>query len=133
MFLTLRHTHGRVHLSIMARGWPHLRDPIDGGELQRRWDIDEKKNENNCESGGNIVTNGEHSIMSSKLRWDDDVSTSLTVEGGGATAAKRQRKRWDETPVVASGIAAGGRGAPPDTTPLAYVWSTKRGLQLRLG
>jgi hypothetical protein len=54
----------------MARGWPHLRDPIDGGELRRRWDIDEKTNENNRESGGNIVTNGEHSIMSSKSQWE---------------------------------------------------------------
>lgn len=91
-----------------------------GSRRRRRWDIDEKNDENHREllsSGGNIVTDtdGEHSTMSNKSRWDDDISTSLTVErdGGGATAAARRRKRWDETP-------AGGKGAalPPDATPL---------------
>ena len=85
-----------------------------GSRRRRRWDIDEKNNEN-------IVTDGEHSIISNKSRWDDDISTSSTVEGGATAAAARRRKRWDETPVVASGIAAaGGRGAalPPDATPL---------------
>lgn len=86
-----------------------------GGRRRRRWDMDmdEKKNNDNEESG-NVVTDGEHSITSSKSLWDKNDASSTSTTADNAAAARR-RKRWDETPLVASGIM--GR-VPADATPL---------------
>mmetsp|Transcript_345 Transcript_345/g.641 ORF Transcript_345/g.641 Transcript_345/m.641 type:complete len:1323 (-) Transcript_345:72-4040(-) len=91
---------------------------------RRRWDDtsnDLVKTQPEEESMG-IVTDGENSVANSTTtattaasRWDEDVST-------GASAGTRRRKRWDETPVVASGGVAAtpivGSGTAPDATPL---------------
>ena len=82
---------------------------------RRRWDAKEGDDNGGSGSGNNnnIVTDGEHSVSTtnSKSRWDDD-PTSGDVNGMGA----RRRKRWDETPVVASGAAA--TSTVMDATPI---------------
>ncbi|KAL7437528.1 hypothetical protein ACHAXH_004932, partial [Discostella pseudostelligera] len=69
-----------------------------------------------------IVSDTENSSLSSKSRWDED-STSTA-----AAAAARRRKRWDETPIVASGtmstsdatprVVGGSTGQKWDETPV---------------
>ncbi len=81
-----------------------IREERDGGRRQRRWDtITSCSSAREVEAdasrdGGNIVTDGENSSLSSKSRWDEDSSATST-----AAATARRRKRWDETPIVASG------------------------------
>ncbi|KAL7539805.1 hypothetical protein ACHAXR_010099, partial [Thalassiosira sp. AJA248-18] len=83
-----------------------------GGRRRRRWDAKEDQN-------NNIVTDGENSI-SSKSRWDEDSSASSSST---TTAAQRRRKRWDETPVVASGVTASTSAV--DATPLVNAGGQK--------
>ena len=71
-----------------------------------------------------VVTDAESVASGSggRSRWDDDSST--------ASAAPRRRKRWDETPVVATGSSGPAPGATPlftagggapDATPIVGV------------
>ena len=62
------------------------------------------------------------SARSNKSRWDDDSGS-----GGVSTGTARRRKRWDETPVVPSGVPTASMNATPliradsaapDATPL---------------
>eukprot|EP00579_Thalassiosira_antarctica_P030205 CAMPEP_0202029318 /NCGR_PEP_ID=MMETSP0905-20130828/63912_1 /ASSEMBLY_ACC=CAM_ASM_000554 /TAXON_ID=420261 /ORGANISM="Thalassiosira antarctica, Strain CCMP982" /LENGTH=1341 /DNA_ID=CAMNT_0048593067 /DNA_START=13 /DNA_END=4038 /DNA_ORIENTATION=- len=74
-----------------------------------RWDTKEQQQQGGDKENTNIITDGEQSL-SSKSRWDEDSSATTS-----STSARR-RKRWDETPVVAS-----GSNAAPDATPLVNV------------
>jgi len=78
---------------------------------RRRWDAkDDEEEEGN--NNNNIVTDGEHSVSTtnSKSRWDDDSTTNINDN-----ASARRRKRWDETPIVASGSA---NSTALDATPI---------------
>lgn len=46
-----------------------------------------------------MVSDNESIVSNGKSKWDEDVSTSES------SAAARRRKRWDETPLVTSGVA----------------------------
>lgn len=81
-----------------------------GGRRRRRWDAkdddeDQKHHDGENKNSGNIVSDGDS--MASKSRWDEE-STAVS------SSAARRRKRWDETPVVASGSAT----MAPDATPV---------------
>jgi splicing factor 3B subunit 1 len=83
-----------------------------GGRRRRRWD-NTKHDVDGGGGGGNVVTDGEQSLSGAagSSRWDDADSS--------AAAAARRRKRWDETPVLAGGMAAPTtRGDAADATPL---------------
>ncbi|KAL7464409.1 hypothetical protein ACHAXS_004746 [Conticribra weissflogii] len=109
--------------NVAGHGGPEGRDDKNGSR-RRRWDDtsnDLVQTQPTGESLG-VVTDGENSVTNSTTgattaasRWDEDVSTA-------ASTGTRRRKRWDETPVVASGGVDAtpivGRGAAPDVTPL---------------
>jgi len=78
-----------------------------GGRRRRRWDTKEEEKQ---QATNIIVTDGEASL-SSKSRWDEDSTTATST-----TSAARRRKRWDETPVVASGSTA--TSTTMDATPI---------------
>eukprot|EP00957_Ditylum_brightwellii_P203221 15333727-Ditylum_brightwellii.AAC.1 len=96
---------------------------------RRRWDDASAGAKMTKEEPNNkaVVSDTESTTVktSGTSRWDDDVSTASSV-----STQPRRRKRWDETPVVASGAAATATvssfaetplvlsGQAPDATPL---------------
>ncbi|KAL3816019.1 hypothetical protein ACHAXA_010790 [Cyclostephanos tholiformis] len=87
----------------------------EGGRRRRRWDNTSTiTTKDDIDVGGNVVTDGEQSLPGGGSRWDDGDSSASAISA--AAAAARRRKRWDETPVLASGRTVLSRDS--DATPL---------------
>jgi len=88
-----------------------------GGRRRRRWDAKEDKDGENKNVGSHNIVSDHDSQTSNKSRWDED-STSVA----STTTQARRRKRWDETPVVASGS---NTSTAVDATPVVNSGSQK--------
>lgn len=82
---------------------------------KRRWDLGtvESTQSKSNETEATLVSDAESVSSNRKSQWDDDTK--------GASTTTRRRKRWDETPVVSSGVAATpvvGMSTKWDETPL---------------
>lgn len=82
---------------------------------KRRWDLGtvESAQSQSNETEATLVSDAESVSSNRKSQWDDDSK--------GTTTTTRRRKRWDETPVVSSGVVATpvvGTTTKWDETPL---------------
>ncbi len=80
---------------------------------KRRWDTTSEPPASEKASVG-VVSDNE-SVVSTKSKWDEDVSKS--------SSTSRRRKRWDETPVVSSSVAATPVVASGMATPAVHSHS----------
>jgi len=114
-----------VESSSLNSGETQMEKSIPSTEDQprkrrRRWDESDQTARPTSENDARptVISDNESSSVS-KSRWDDDSSTA--TEGTGGSAAAPKRRRWDETPLVASGATA-SKTAAPDATPMAQKW-----------
>mmetsp|Transcript_20941 Transcript_20941/g.49390 ORF Transcript_20941/g.49390 Transcript_20941/m.49390 type:complete len:1274 (+) Transcript_20941:115-3936(+) len=70
-----------------------------GRRRKRRWDTASAPTTTSEKTDSAAMISDTESVASTaKSKWDEDVS--------GTTGSSRRRKRWDETPVASSGVAA---------------------------